>query len=97
MLPLDSDVHFGAFSTISSLLSWDCLLVGCKVPNFLQLCPLVTPQIPNHKFTLIIVFSKFRVGWVNSVPQHVNKQTNKGNNVASIATTDSKKNKKKST
>ena len=29
--------------------------------------------------------------WVNSVPQYLNKQTNKGNNVSLIVTTDSKK------
>ena len=34
-------------------------------------------------------FSKFWVGWVNSVPQHVNKRTNQGNTVAFIATPDS--------
>ena len=67
------------------------------VPTFLTFCnsaPQYLPQIPNPKFILIliiIVFSKYRVGWVNSVPQHVNKQINKGNAVALIATTDSKK------
>ena len=64
------------------------------VPRFLTFCnsPLqYLPQITNPKFTLIIVFAKFRVGWVNSVPQHVNKRINKGNTVALIAITDSKK------
>ena len=62
------------------------------------LAPLGTPSVPTLNRQSKVHLYNCRVGWVNLVPQHVNKQTNKGNTLALIATADYKTNhSKKST
>ena len=65
------------------------------VPLDTILVPLGTPSVPppnpRSQVHLKVVFSSFSVYWVNSVPQNVNKRTNKGNTVTLISTADSKR------
>ena len=89
-------VPLGASRDLMAPLSYPSVPLGAlsiplDPPWYLWVPPQYLPKIPNPKFTLIIVFSNLRVGWVNSVPQQVNKRTNEVNTVALKATADYKK------